>query len=83
MEELIRKAFRQAGYSSELVEQTELDWREVGFCRGVELASRYLPPDNLNGSPRIHVRIRFPTAIRGPIAVGSGRFRGFGLFAKC
>jgi CRISPR-associated protein Csb2 len=83
MEELLRKAFRQAGYSSELVEQTELDWREVGFCREVELASRYLPPDNLNGSPRIHVRIRFPTAIRGPIAVGSGRFRGFGLFAKC
>ena len=83
MEELLRKAFRQAGYSSELIEQTELDWCEVGFCRGVELASRYLPPDNLNSSPRIHVRIRFPTAVRGPIAVGSGRFRGFGLFAKC
>ena len=82
MDELLRKAFRQAGYSSELIEQAELEWREVGFRRGVELASRYLPPENLNNAPRIHVLVRFPTAVRGPIAVGSGRFRGFGLFAK-
>ncbi len=80
MEDLLRKAFRQAGYSSELIEQAELEWREVGFRRGVELASRYLPPENLNSAPRVHVRVRFPTAVRGPIAVGSGRFRGFGLF---
>jgi len=82
MDELLRKAFRQAGYSRELIEQAELDWREVGFRPGVELASRYLPPENLNNAPRVHVRVRFPTAVRGPIAVGSGRFRGFGLFAR-
>ena len=82
MDELLRKAFRQAGYSSELIEHAELDWREVGFRSGVELASRYLPPENLNNSPRIHVRVRFPSAVQGPIAIGSGRFRGFGLFAK-
>lgn len=82
MDELLRKAFRQAGYSSELIEQAELEWREVGFRRGVELASRYLPPENLNNAPRIHVRVRFPTTVQGPIAIGSGRFRGFGLFAK-
>jgi CRISPR-associated protein Csb2 len=82
MQDLLRKAFRQAGYSSELIEQAELDWRDVGFRPGVELASRYLPPDNLNNAPRIHVRVRFPASVRGPIAVGSGRFRGFGLFAK-
>jgi CRISPR-associated protein Csb2 len=82
MQDLLRKAFRQAGYSSKLIEQAELDWRDVGFRPGVELASRYLPPDNLNNAPRIHVRVRFPASVRGPIAVGSGRFRGFGLFAK-
>lgn len=80
MDDLLRKAFRQAGYSSELLEQTELEWREVGFRPGVELASRYVPPDNLNNAPRIHVRVRFPSPVKGPIAVGSGRFRGFGLF---
>jgi CRISPR-associated protein Csb2 len=82
MDVLLRKAFRQAGFSSELVEQIELEWRGVGFRPGVDLVSRYLPPANLGNSPRIHVRVRFPTAVRGPIAVGSGRFRGFGLFAK-
>jgi CRISPR-associated protein Csb2 len=82
MDALLRKAFRQAGYSSELIEQAERDGRNVGFRAGVDLASRYLPPENLNNAPRIHARVRFPAAVRGPIAVGSGRVRGFGLFAK-
>lgn len=83
IEELIRKAFRQAGFDGQLVDQLELEWRNVGFRTGVDLASRYLPPENLNNAPRLHVRVRFPSAIRGPIAVGNGRFRGFGLFAIC
>ncbi|MEI6540860.1 MAG: type I-U CRISPR-associated protein Csb2, partial [Planctomycetota bacterium] len=78
---LLRKAFLQAGYSSELVAQIKLEWRDVGFRAGVELASRYLPPENLNKSPRYQVRVTFPLNIIGPIAVGGGRFRGFGLFA--
>ena len=78
---LLRKAFLQAGYSTELVAQLELDWRDVGFRRGVELGSQYLPPENLNHSPRYHVKVRFPSTVPGPIAVGGGRFRGFGLFA--
>lgn len=82
MDELLRKAFRQAGYASELVNQCELEWRDGGFRAGVEIASRYLPPENLGNAPRVHVRVRFPNKVPGPIAVGSGRFRGFGLFAK-
>lgn len=78
---LLRKAFVQAGYSAEFVQQLELDWRDGGFRGGVELASRYLPPQNLNNSPRYHVKVRFPSTLAGPIAVGGGRFRGFGLFA--
>lgn len=30
---------------------------------------------------RVHARIRFPSAVRGPLVVGAGRFRGFGLCA--
>jgi CRISPR-associated protein Csb2 len=81
MDYLMRKAFRQAGFAAELVAQLELAWRQAGFRAGVDLAARYLPPKNLDGSPRIHVRVRFPSPVSGPIAVGSGRFRGFGLFA--
>ena len=82
VEELLRKSFRQAGYSKKLVDQIKLEWRRVGFMVGVELASRYLPPANLNNARQIHVRATFPNPIRDPVAIGSGRVRGFGLFAK-
>ena len=78
---LLRKAFVQAGYSTELVQQLELDWQGGGFRSGVELASGYLPPENLNNLPRYHVKVRFPSNVSGPVAIGGGRFRGFGLFA--
>lgn len=81
-DDLLRKAFHQAGYSAELIDRAELDWRGPGFWPGVGLASRYLPPDNLHSAPRVHVQVRFPNSVQGPIAVGSGRFRGFGLFAR-
>ena len=77
---LMRKAFVQAGYAPELVALLQLEWRDVGFRPGVELASRYLPPENLNRSPRYHVKVQFPSAVPGPIAIGGGRYRGFGLF---
>lgn len=80
--EWLRRAFEQAGYALELMCRTELDWRRVGFHAGVDLASRYLPPKNLENKPRYHVRVRFPHPIPGPVVVGSGRFRGFGLFAR-
>jgi CRISPR-associated protein Csb2 len=78
---LLKTAFAQAGCAPELMNQTELEWRRVGFRAGVDLAWRYLPPKNLEHKPRYHVRVRFPHAIAGPLVVGSGRFRGFGLFA--
>jgi CRISPR-associated protein Csb2 len=77
----LHTAFEQAGYAPELLSLTELDWRRVGFHAGVDLASRYLPPKNLENKPRFHVRVQFPHPIPGPLVVGSGRFRGFGLFA--
>ena len=80
-EDEIRMAFEQAGFARELLESAELEWRRVGYFPGTDLASRYLPPENLKNKPRYHIRVRFPTEIAGPIAVGSGRFRGFGLFA--
>ena len=77
----LRKAFEHGGYAPELVSQIDLEWRRGGFLAGVDVASRYLPPKNLENKPRYHVRVRFPHPIAGPVAVGSGRFRGFGLFA--
>ncbi|MDZ4687411.1 MAG: type I-U CRISPR-associated protein Csb2 [Planctomycetaceae bacterium] len=77
----IRMAFEQAGFDRQLIEQSAIEWRHVGYRAGADLVSRYLPPENLSHKPRYHVRVQFPHSVSGPIAVGSGRFRGFGLFA--
>jgi CRISPR-associated protein Csb2 len=80
-ERILRKAFVDAGISRELVDGiTELAWRPVGFRAGAEMASRYCLPERLTG-PRYHVRVRFAHPVRGPLAVGAGRYRGMGLFA--
>jgi CRISPR-associated protein Csb2 len=80
-EALLRKAMVQAGLPPELVSATtDLEWRGVGFRPGLEMASRYQRPKPLHG-PMYHVRVRFPAPVRGPLAVGAGRYRGFGLFA--
>ncbi|HVS40176.1 MAG TPA: type I-U CRISPR-associated protein Csb2 [Gemmataceae bacterium] len=77
--DLIKRAFKQAGCPTELVEDAELEYREVGFRAGVDLAMRYeLPPLKF---PRYHIRVRFRHPIQGPLAVGAGRYRGLGVFA--
>ncbi len=87
-ERLLRKALRQAGYSAELVDHAELDWRQVGYLPGIDLASRYRRPRNSREAPVCHVKITWrrpsgqPIELSGPLAIGSGRFRGLGLFAS-
>lgn len=74
--EFARAMFKHAG----LPEPAELWWRPVGFRAGAELANRYERPTHMNGSI-YHLRVRFPRMVRGPLAVGAGRYRGFGLMA--
>lgn len=76
-ERLLVRAFAQAG----LPEPVELEWRRVGYRAGLEPADRYTVPDQLSTYPRYHARVRLPGPIRGPVALGAGRYRGFGVFA--
>ncbi len=81
-ERILRRAFEQAGLAPEVVAGIEeLEWRAVGFREGLELATRYVKPANLQG-PTYHVRVRFAQPVQGPLAVGAGRYRGWGLFAR-
>lgn len=80
-ERLLWRALKQAGLTPDLLYQTQLEWRGVGYLPGVDPASRYLPPRNLDDKPRYHLRLKFPHPVPGPLLVGGGRFRGFGLFA--
>lgn len=79
--QLLQKAFLQAGFPKDLVDQIHFDWSSVGFRPGVDLASKYVRPENLNKFPAYHVQVRFPMRFQGPLAIGAGRYRGFGLFA--
>ena len=87
IENLLRKAIRQAGYSDELAQHAVLAWRPGGFWPGTELATNYDFPDKLRRFRRLHVQITWRDAagkvieIPGPICIGGGRFHGIGLFA--
>ncbi len=87
VERLLRKAISQAGFSRELADHAVLEWRQVGFWPGTDLASRYRVPDHLQRFSRWHVQLSWrdsanrPIPISGPICIGGGRFYGLGLFA--
>lgn len=74
-EKLLRKALANAGIRSE-VEQ--LDWQPFGFISGVEPARAFTRPEKLHGT-MVHIRLQLTRSIHGPLAIGAGRYRGFGL----
>jgi CRISPR-associated protein Csb2 len=77
---LLWKAFEQAGWTADALAGAELEYRSVGWLRGLELAKSYDLPEVK--FPRYHVRVKFPRAMAGPLVVGAGRYRGFGLFVR-
>lgn len=87
IERLLRKAIVQAGYSRELAERAEIEWRTVGFWPGTEPATSYPFPNKLRRHRRLHVRITWrdeagrSLMLPGPVCLGGGRFHGIGLFA--
>lgn len=76
---LLQRALLQAGFPAALVAAAQLEWRGVGYRPGVEMVNRFaaLPPLRF---PWYHVRIEWPIPVRGPLVVGAGRYRGYGLF---
>lgn len=80
-ERLLRKSFLHAGFPPDVVDAvTHLAWRKVGFRAGTDHADRYLAPDKVRG-PLYHVEVHFAAPVTGPLAIGSGRHRGMGVFA--
>lgn len=77
---LLWKAFHQAGWSADALTGAELEYRRVGWLHGLELAGSYVL--SKVPYPRYHVRVTFRQPVRGPIAIGAGRYRGFGLFVR-
>jgi CRISPR-associated protein Csb2 len=84
---LLRKTIIQSGFSEQLAAAANIDWRNVGFLAGTDLASRHVPPKHLAKFPRVHVRIEWcdrdgkAVPVCGPVCLGAGRYSGLGLFA--
>ena len=71
---LLQKALRNAGIAAEV----EFEWQPFGYRAGVEPVRAFVRPENLHGT-MVHVRLRFSHSVPGPLALGAGRYRGFGL----
>lgn len=88
IDQLLRKALRQAGYSESISHHAAIEWRGSGFLPGTDLASRYITGDQHRRFRKLHVLIQFrdeygqPVPIAGPICIGGGKFSGTGLFAS-
>jgi CRISPR-associated protein Csb2 len=80
-EKLFFKALRHAGYSPDALADLEL--RDVSFWPGGELALKFQRPEYLKKGywSVYHARIRWRYPMRGPLAIGSGRHCGLGIFA--
>ncbi|MGL4419868.1 MAG: type I-G CRISPR-associated protein Csb2, partial [Gemmataceae bacterium] len=76
---LLWKAFEQAGFSPEVLEGAGLEYRKVGWWPRLGMAPEYVLPQCKYA--RLHVRVQFKQEVTGPLVIGAGRYRGFGLFA--
>ena len=87
IDQLLRKALRQAGYPEVIARHAAIEWRGSGYWPGTDLASRYMAGDQHRRFRKIHVRIQFrdehghALAVPGPLCIGGGKFSGTGLFA--
>jgi len=77
-EKLLRKALANVGITAEV---KELNWQPFGFIAGVEPARAFVRPEKLHGT-MLHLHLQMKRSIQGPLAIGAGRYRGFGLMVK-
>lgn len=51
----------------------------VSVFRGAPKASDFIYPENYRNNLKSHVVLRFDRPVKGPVLLGAGRYRGFGL----
>lgn len=78
-ERVVREAFTRVG----LPEIREIDLHYNAWHIGVPKASAFPSAVARTGKPQryhCHVRVRFESAVAGPVIAGAGRYYGYGLF---
>jgi len=80
-EKLFFKTLLHAGYPPDTL--ADLEFRNVSFWPGGDLALRFLRPEYLKRGhwSVYHVHLRWRMPVLGPLALGAGRHCGLGIFA--
>ena len=79
-EKMLLKAIEQAGFSLENID--DLFLQKAPFFPGAYHPRDYCLPKYIKQHhSSIHVRIAWKHTVRGPLAIGAGRYLGLGLFA--
>lgn len=74
-ERLVRTALTQCGISA----RCEFECRSVSRIPRSPLPQEYIRPRHLPTQTAIHLDLKFDDPVSGPILIGAGRHRGFGL----
>lgn len=76
---LVAKALLQAGYTTPV---EKISVQQEPIFSGSEMADQYFVPSYQERWPRVHSIIKFAEPISGPLAIGTGRHLGLGVFAS-
>jgi CRISPR-associated protein Csb2 len=74
----LQQAIQEAGIPLQLIYTFEFD--DIPYTSRSIPAKEFRVPEEYRHRERVHVRLTFKRIIPGPIVIGSGRFRGMGLF---
>jgi CRISPR-associated protein Csb2 len=76
--ELIERSVRHA-IDEQDARIEAIEFAQAPFIAGPHLASQYRVHGYLEETPRLHLRVSFDREVAGPLAIGRGRYVGFGL----
>jgi CRISPR-associated protein Csb2 len=74
----LEEAIQEAGIPLDVIHTFEFD--DIPYTTRSIPAKEFRVPEEYRYRERVHVRLTFKKALPGPIVIGSGRFRGMGLF---
>jgi CRISPR-associated protein Csb2 len=78
-EKLICRALQQSGFA--LTEVQDIWYQPAPWHRRGHRAGTYRVADYMR-YPQYHVRVRFRNPVKGPVALGAGRYFGLGLMGR-
>lgn len=84
--ESCKAILRESCQQLKLPEPSEIDVSIMSVLEGVPASAAFVAPKTRPGRPpryHIHASFLFPEPVAGPLLLGAGRYRGYGLCVPC